>query len=152
MLEYYFSREDDGNIANIRPEEVEVDPENGIIEEVRRVDDNLGQVANNYQEPEGAELLQVQRIPALDGPNTREDEESSELLCSFPNDETKSSSINVPWPFRPVRGPEEDLSELFDFMQRCDFVHPDDDFLREFGGYSMILENTNADTGQSGRF
>lgn len=144
MLEYYFSRED---IAEVRPEEV--DPEDGVVEEVRRVDDSLGQEIKNCQGQEGAELLEVQQIPILDRPNAPEDEESSKLSCSFPNDETKSSSIDVPWPFRPIRGSEEDLSELFDFMQRCDFVHPDDDFLREFGGYSMLKTPMFADPGRS---
>lgn len=137
MLEYYFSEED--GIPKVRPEEF--DPGNGVVEEVHRVDNSLGQEID--QEPEGPELLGVQQIPILDGLNTLEDEESSELLCSFPDEETKSSPINVPWPFRPIRGPEEDLSELFDFMQRCDFVHPDDNFLGEFGGYSMVFDNTD---------
>jgi len=141
VLEYYFSKEDDGSIAKVRTGEV--DPGNRVVEEVRRVNDNLGQEIRDYQGPESAELPEVQQILILDEPNTLEDEESSELLCSFPNDEIKSSSIDVPWPFRPIRGPEEDLSELFDFMQRYDFVHPDDNFFREFGEYSMIFENTN---------
>ncbi len=56
-------------------------------------------------------------------------------MYPVPGDETliKSLDFGVPRPHRPVRESEEDLFELFDFMQKCHFALPDGSFFRKFG-------------------
>jgi len=146
VLGYYFSQdmvEDDESTVKVRPEED--DSGNGVAKEARRADNSLERGTGNYPEVEGAELPAVQQAPILEALNTLEDEEPFELLYPVPDDETltKSLDFGVPRPHRPVRESEEDLFELFDFMQKCHFALPDGSFFRKFGGYSVIFGNTS---------